>query len=423
MLDKKALRVVAGVGGNGSISFRRERAIAFGGPDGGDGGSGGSVIFYANSGVRTLTTLSRITKIAADNGQPGSGYNKTGKSGKSKKVPVPIGTQIWHFASDRKGALIADLSLEGQSALIAKGGEPGRGNIHFVTPTNQEPLLAEVGSEGDQLDVLLEVKLLADVAIIGPPNAGKSTLLSTVSAAKPVVAPFPFTTLEPVLGTVDHRGERMVLLEVPGLIEGAHRGRGLGLEFLRHVERASAVLQLVDGADENLIKGFTDIDAELSNYGAGLEQKPRIVAVTKLDLPEVEKRLQGQRFALENLVQGKVEAISAASNKGLVPLLDRMLVLIRNSFTVSAPNNIQITPNILTKPENHRPRIEKQDDIFLVSCKPAERIAGMVKVHNWKARMQFHAELGRLGVIRALENAGVSSGDSVRIGPLDLEWQ
>ena len=425
MLDKKVLHIAAGKGGNGAISFRRERAVANGGPNGGDGGDGGSVTFFADRGVRTLKELSRSQKVEAQDGSPGSGSNKTGKRGRSRQVPVPVGTQVWEWKEGKKGRLLGDLTVEGQRAVGAAGGGGGRGNTRFVSPTNQEPLLAEAGEPGAELDVLIEVKLLADVAVVGPPNAGKSTLLSVVSSAKPVVAAYPFTTLEPVLGTVDHRGDRMVLLEVPGLLEGAHTGKGLGLEFLRHVERARVVLQLVDGMEEDFVAAFRLIDEELRLYGEGLSEKPRVVAVTKMDIPGVRHKAAEQEAVLAAAAGGESEMISSAAHTGITKLLDRLLSIVQERVAVEEP--IPATEEAVLpaarRTRSARPTVAMDEETFVVSCPQAERIAEMVNITNWKARMQFHGELDRLGVIAVLDSAGADSGDMVRIGNLELEWQ
>jgi GTP-binding protein len=285
--------------------------------------------------------------------------------------------------------------------------------------------LAEGGELGEELDVLIEVKLLADVAVVGPPNAGKSTLLSVVSAAKPVVAAYPFTTLEPVLGTVDHRGDRMVLLEVPGLLEGAHTGKGLGLEFLRHVERARVVLQLVDGLDEDYVQAFGLIDEELRLYGEGLLEKPRVVAVTKMDIPELRPKAAAQEAALAAAAGSVPELISSATHTGITKLLDRLLLMVQAS--VAAEERVPVREVVITPSAQRqrplRPMVTMDEETFVVSCPPAERIAEMVNVNNWKARMQFHGELDRLGVIKVLDSVGIDSGDTVRIGSLELEWQ
>lgn len=425
MLDKKMLHILAGKGGNGSISFRKERAVASGGPNGGDGGDGGSVIFLADRGVRTLKELSRSQKVEAEDGNPGGGSNKTGKRGKSRQVRVPVGTQLWEWKDGEKVRLVGDLAVEGQRIVAAAGGGGGRGNSQFTSPTNQEPLLAEGGEKGEELDVLVEVKLLADVAVVGPPNAGKSTLLSVVSAAKPVVAAYPFTTLEPVLGTVEHRGDRMVLLEVPGLLEGAHTGKGLGLEFLRHVERARVVLQLVDGMEEDYVKAFELIDEELRLYGAGLSEKPRVVAVTKMDIPELRPKAAEQELALAAAAGSDPELISSATHTGITKLLDRLLLIVQESV---AADEVTAKPEPVIAPpaQRHRtlrPTVTMDEETFVVSCPQAELIAEMVNINNWKARMQFHGELDRLGVIKVLDSVGVDSGDTVRIGSLELEWQ
>ena len=321
--------------------------------------------------------------------------------------------------------MLADLVGDGASVAVARGGFGGRGNHRFVRPTNQEPLLAEAGEEGAAVDLLLEVKLLADVALVGAPNAGKSTLLSVVSQAKPKIADYPFTTLEPVLGVVERHRRGLVLLDVPGLVEGAHLGKGLGLEFLRHVERVQVLVQLLDGAQEDLTKEYGQVAGELDAYPGGLSEKPKLVVVTKMDLPEVAERYQEQRRRIGAAAGQEPMAISSATGEGVERLLDAVLALVpeaepEDAMAKAAPRE---KPPPVERPRRSSVEVTRRNDDFLVACREAELVAEVADLHNWKARMQFHRLLKRLGVLKALEQRGVEPGDTVRIGKAELEWE
>ena len=254
MIDRALIIVTGGNGGDGAVSGRREKFVAAGGPDGGDGGDGGSVFILCDGGLSTLSGFRYKLKFAATNGTTGSGRKKHGKDGVDVEIAVPEGTEVWDVGgTDRK---LFDLTRQGQRVLVARGGRGGRGNVHFTTSTNRFPVLAEQGEEGERIEIRLELKLLADVGIIGVPNVGKSSLIRAVSAARPKVAGYPFTTLEPVLGVVEHKMRSFVMVDIPGLIEGAHSGKGLGDEFLRHVERTRILLHMLDGTAEEPVEDY-----------------------------------------------------------------------------------------------------------------------------------------------------------------------
>ena len=282
--DRASVHVVAGKGGDGGLSFRREKFVPKGGPDGGDGGDGGDVVLQADPSLRDLSALQRRRLAKAGRGENGRGANKHGASGDDASLGVPVGTQV--RAAD--GALLADLAMPGARVVLARGGRGGRGNARFVSSTRQVPRFAEVGPPGDELDVELHLKLLADAALVGLPNAGKSSLLARISNARPKVAEYPFTTLQPVLGTVESSdGRQLVVADVPGLIEGASEGGGLGHEFLAHLERARTLMHVLD-VSKDLDEQWSTIDTELAAYGAGLDELPQIVVLNKIDLlPEL----------------------------------------------------------------------------------------------------------------------------------------
>jgi GTP-binding protein len=358
----------------------------------------------------------------AEDGKSGVGRDRTGRKGKRRSLNVPVGTVVWEVDEEGGKTQLADLTEPGMQVIGARGGEQGRGNHRFATATNQEPMLAEAGDAGEERRVLLEVKLLADVGIVGAPNAGKSTLLAAISRAKPKIADYPFTTIEPVLGVVDRRGRRLVVLDVPGLVEGAHEGKGLGLEFLRHVERVRTLVHLVDGTESDVASGYRRIAAELDAYPGGLSDKPRIVVLNKVDDPVVREAREEKTLALEAASGERVLVISGAGGIGLDALLDRMWELVpEEKGAVEVVAEVVAASEVPRRVREHV-SVERDKEVFVVTCRQAERFAPKVNFGNWRARLQFHAELERLGVIDALEKAGVESGDTVRIAGCELEW-
>jgi GTP-binding protein len=326
MIDRAEITVRSGDGGNGVVSFRHEKFVPFGGPDGGDGGDGGNIVIVADGAVDNLKAFRRKRYYKASRGRDGAGQKKHGKEGKDLVLPVPVGTVVSAPAGD---GLIADLSRTGQSVVVAKGGRGGKGNARFATPTNQAPQIAQPGEGGQELTLTLELKLIADVGLIGYPNAGKSTLLAAVSAARPKIASYPFTTREPVLGVVEVGTKSLVLAEIPGLIKDAHLGRGLGHDFLRHVERTRLLIHLVDGSAESPADDMAQVNTELSLFNPALGKKPQLVAVNKVDLPRVEARRAeiAESFAAVGI---SVFFVSAASGQGLPGLMSETMKLLQS---------------------------------------------------------------------------------------------
>jgi GTP-binding protein len=331
-VDEVRIRVKAGDGGDGAIAWRREKFIPRGGPAGGDGGNGGDVVLEVDPQMATLLDYRYVREHRARSGQHGMGSDCNGADGAPLVLKVPPGTEVKDAAT---GELLADLSGPGQRMVVAKGGRGGLGNMNFATSTNQAPRHAEPGTPGEEREVLLELKLLADVGIVGFPNAGKSTLISRISRARPRVADYPFTTLSPNLGVVSWRGERsFVVADIPGLIEGAHAGAGLGHQFLRHVERCRVLVHLVDGAAPGEGRSpradLDAIDAELRLYSPALAEKPQVVAVNKIDVPEARAAAAALRRALARRKVGarEVVAISAVSGEGIPELLDRVAAVL-----------------------------------------------------------------------------------------------
>ncbi|PID37004.1 MAG: GTPase ObgE [Rhodobacterales bacterium] len=316
-LDLAKVYIRSGSGGGGCISFRREKFIEYGGPDGGDGGRGGDVVAEAVEGLNTLIDFRYQQHFFARNGEPGKGSQRTGRSGEEITLRLPVGTEI---LDEDQETVIADLTEVGQRILLAKGGNGGFGNLHFKSPTNQAPRRANPGQEGVERTIWLRLKLIADVGLLGLPNAGKSTFLAATSNARPKIADYPFTTLVPNLGVVGVDNAEFVVADIPGLIEGASEGRGLGDQFLGHVERCSVLLHLVDGFGEDVVADYRTIVHELENYGGVLADKPRVTVLNKVDSMPEEDRAERRR-ALEEASGGKVYEMSGVSGEGTVEVL------------------------------------------------------------------------------------------------------
>jgi len=321
-LDQAKIFVRSGAGGPGAVSFRREKFIEFGGPDGGNGGSGGNIVFEAVPGLNTLIDFRYTQHFRAPRGKGGAGSNRTGAGGDDLIIKVPVGTQI--LADDEERSLLADLTEVGQRVILLKGGLGGRGNASYKTSTNRAPRQHQTGEEGEEAWVWLRLKLLADVGLLGLPNAGKSTFLNSVSNAGAKVGDYPFTTLRPQLGVVRHKGREFVLADIPGLIEGAAEGAGIGDRFLGHVERTRLLLHLVDGSGEQPVEAWRVVRGELDSYGEGLTDKPELIALTKADLLDDKKRSKVVK-ALEKESAARVFPISAPLEEGLEPLLDAII--------------------------------------------------------------------------------------------------
>ena len=321
-LDQAKIFVRSGGGGPGAVSFRREKFIEYGGPDGGDGGKGGDIVFEAVPGLNTLIDFRYTQHFRAPRGKGGAGSNRTGAGGNDLVVKVPVGTQI--LADDDERSLLADLTHAGQRITFLKGGMGGRGNASYKTSTNRAPRQHQTGEAGEEMWVWLRLKLLADVGLVGLPNAGKSTFLNSVSNASAKVGDYPFTTLRPQLGVVRHKGREFVLADIPGLIEGAAEGAGVGDRFLGHVERTRLLLHLIDGSAQDPVDAWRIVRGELDSYGAGLADKPEVIALTKADLLDDKKRIKIVK-ALEKESRARVFPISAPLEEGVEPLLDTMI--------------------------------------------------------------------------------------------------
>jgi len=418
--DTARIHVKAGDGGNGCVSFRREAHVPFGGPDGGDGGKGGSLYLVVNPRASTLTYFQRHRKFAAASGKPGRGKNQTGASADDVEVEVPPGTLV---RDSDTGAVYGDLIDADQRLLVARGGAGGKGNARFATPTNQAPRIATNGEPGEAHALDLELKLIADVGLVGKPNAGKSTFLAATTAARPKIADYPFTTLTPNLGVVDLGGaEGFVLADIPGLIEGASQGVGLGHDFLRHIERTRVLIHLVDGASLDPMSDYRVINSELDAFGHGLADKPQIVCLNKSDLPDA----QAAWPTFERVLKAEgveAHAISTATQRGTRDILYRALQILRElpaPIIEPAPAEIPVIRPAAADFRIHR----GPDGTWRIDGAAVEVAAVRSRFDSEEALMRFHRTLEKMGVIDALRDAGVKEGDTVWIGPdYELEWR
>jgi GTP-binding protein len=419
-IDEADIEVKAGDGGNGVVSFRRERHVPRGGPDGGDGGKGGDVAAVADPHLLTLVDFTYRRRYRADSGGHGAGNHRQGKKGGDLEIRFPLGTVIRDADS---GEVAADLVAPEQRVVLARGGRGGKGNARFATSTRQTPRFAEKGDPGEARRLHLELKLLADVGVIGLPNVGKSSLIARASAARPKIADYPFTTLIPNLGVVRiEEGKSFVLADLPGLVEGAHRGAGRGHDFLRHVERTRALIHVLDVAqsERDPRADFDTINRELALYDAEVARRPQLVALNKIDLRPPEERLQH----VEETLQGRgyrTFRISALTGEGVFPLLAQAADLVA---ALPPAVSAEGAPREPEKGKEKAPlRVERTgEESFRVSGTDAERAVQRTDLDNPEAVRYLHRRLERMGVIRKLRELGAKDGDRVLIGEFDLEY-
>ena len=428
-VDEATIEVKGGDGGNGIVAFRREKYMPMGGPSGGDGGKGGDVVIIADPHRKTLIELSRQRHHKGERGRHGEGSRRKGREGKSVVIPVPIGTQIFDKESRE---MLADLKTPHQKYVVARGGMGGRGNPHFSSAARHAPKFAEMGAKGEEKTVLLSLKLLADVALIGLPNAGKSTLVSAISAAKPKIADYPFTTLTPNLGVVKLDAAHIfVAADIPGLIRGAHKGAGLGHQFLKHIERAPVFIHLVDPFLPHAFRNFLAINRELKMWRRELIERPQLVAITKADLiaDDETRALVGELKARFEARGCEVFEISAATQTGLEPMLWRAMHYVEIERERAA-NEQQEEAVVLTTANVDAPleiveiaRFADGQSEWEISGGPFQRLLGRFDMDNSEARLYVHRILQRSGVLVQMQNAGVKYGDLVHLGELAFEFQ
>ena len=415
--DEAIITIRSGDGGNGVVHFRREKYIPRGGPDGGDGGRGGDVILVVDTNLNTLQPFARKREFQAEAGKHGAGQKMRGHSAPNLTVPVPPGTIVRDAAS---GGLLGDLIWAGQTLVVAKGGSGGRGNTHFANSRVQAPRIAEKGVPGEEKRLKLELKLIADVGLVGVPNAGKSTYLAAVTSAQPKIAPYPFTTLVPNLGVaVVDDDTTLVLADIPGLIEGAHQGVGLGFEFLRHIQRTRVLIHVLDGAAADPLADFSQINTELALFDENLSTRPQIVAFNKIDLPEAQERWPALKVELERRGY-EIFAMSALTRTGTREVLYRAAQRVAE---VPVPDPVEEMP--VYKPESDMAAFaitREPDGAYRVQGARIERAARMTYWEHDEAVQRFQKILEFLGIRKALAAAGIHEGDTVHIGEFELEW-
>jgi GTP-binding protein len=418
-IDEAEILVKSGKGGDGMVHFHREKYVPRGGPDGGDGGRGGDVVLHVVKTLNTLAAFRHTTRYAAEDGKGGGTNNKFGKSADELVVPVPPGTVVYDALS---GELIGDLTVAEQRLVVCKGGRGGRGNPHFKNSINQSPRTAENGEPGEEKRLRLELKLIADIGIVGVPNAGKSTLLSVLTNAKPKIAAYPFTTLEPNLGVAEvDRETSVVLADIPGLVEGASQGVGLGFEFLRHVQRTRVLIHLLDGLSEDPLDDYAQINAELSLFDPDLGKKFQVVALNKIDQPEVAARFKELKTKFK---KQKVDLlpVSALARTGV-----RELLLKAAQKLAEVPPLEESAPSMPVYRPEEDPRaytISREDDgSWRLHGVSIERAAAMTPWDQPGSVRRFQKLMERLGVDDALRKLGAREGDTITIGEYELEWQ
>ena len=419
--DYTKIIIKAGDGGNGATTFRREKYVAAGGPDGGDGGNGGSIYFQVDKDKNTLIDFRYNKKFNAKNGENGSGNHCNGKYGEDLYIKVPRGTVV---KDAETGKVVVDLSEPNQTELILKGGRGGRGNSHFATSTRQAPRFSEDGEKGEEKEIILELKLLADVGLLGFPNVGKSTFLATVTEAKPKIANYHFTTLEPNLGVVKTKnGDGFVIADIPGIIEGASEGVGLGIQFLRHVERTRLLLHFLDVSGQegrNPVEDFYAINKELKKYSEKLSKRKQIIVANKIDVVQDEELLK----EVEELAKKEgleLYKISAATKQGVQELIDYVSEVIK---TLPKEELIEIEDKIVYTLEDDKQQweIKVQDGIFIVTGKAVERLMGRVNIEDNESMYYLQKSLKNMGIDAKLKEMGVCEGDTVIIADWELEW-
>ena len=418
MIDNVRIWVKAGDGGEGVVHFLRAKYVARGGPDGGNGSKGGDIYLVGNSDINTLQSFTYRQNFSALGGGKGGSNLKKGAAGKDLFIKVPLGTTVYRVMQGDELQFVADISEVGQQVLVAEGGRGGCGNAHYKTSTRQAPHMAQLGEQGEEYILSLQLQLIADVGIVGQPNAGKSTLLATASAAKPRIADYPFTTTEPVLGVVDVDERNFVLAEIPGLIEGAHEGRGLGYEFLRHVERTRVLIHLLDGTSEKPLEDFNTVRRELILYDSSLMGKPFVVVVNKIDLPEVAKRRR--ELKKELLACGTSPLfISADKGEGITDLMRKLVVMVEEQ---KSRQTVEADVRVIYRPKSPYDRIVvmRDEDGFIISGPGVARLK--IQADSPEGPTLLKEQLNKLGTIKILHKAGIKTGDRVRVGNISMEW-
>lgn len=424
--DTAEVMIVAGKGGRGAVSFRHEKYVDKGGPDGGDGGKGGDVVFVADNNINTLASFRFKPELRAGDGEAGGKRRKHGADGADKLVKVPVGTAVY-----RDGHLVAELTTGDQRRVVAFGGAGGFGNAHFKSSTRQTPRVAEVGEKGDSFPAKLELKLVADVGLVGFPNAGKSTFLSVVSNARPEIANYAFTTLTPNLGVADIDGQSLLIADIPGIIEGASRGKGLGLEFLRHIERTSVILHMIDVVTEDVAESYQVIRRELVQHSAALVTKPEVIALTKIDtVPE--STVKQQLEHLRRVTKSPIYPISAPAHLGILELLRRLAEMVEQQKAKQAPiDKADVSSRVEIKLDSRQQAtswwVSRRDDgSYLVTGEKIERFAERTDFASEFSINRLRDILAKLNIVAELVKQGATGESVIEIAghrfPLQEQW-
>ena len=427
--DEAKVKLKAGDGGNGAVSFFRTKGITHGGPDGGDGGNGGDIYLEASESEHMLSDYIHQKIFEAKNGEMGGKQRCHGKGGQDLVLKVPVGTVVFKVIPSRdkaclvptnKEVFLFDLNKPGQKVMIARGGKGGFGNAHFTTSTRQSPKFAELGSPGEELDIRLELQLVADIGLVGYPNSGKSTLLSRVTSARPKIADYPFTTLIPNLGVIEKGKTRLVIADIPGLIEGASQGKGLGLEFLRHIKRTRIIIHIIDGLENDWVKRYKEIRKELEDFDKTILDKKELIVVNKIDAIDKEK-LKVESSKVKKLLKlKKLYLISAVTGEGVKELFNDVFETVSK---LPIPK-IEETEKVFTF-EDIDPRffeIKKIKSGFRIYCKKIDEIADRTNFDNWEAVERLKDVMKKLGIAKAMEKEGLVGGSLVWVGERPIEW-
>jgi len=420
-IDTAKIYIKAGDGGNGAVSFHRERHLPDGGPDGGDGGNGGNVIFIVSNNMMTLMDYRYKERMIAQNGQNGKGANMTGKTGEELYLEVPPGTLV---KDAETGQVLVDLTAPNQKAVLAHGGRGGKGNSRFSTSTRRAPKFAQMGEKGEERFVILELKSIADVGLVGFPNVGKSTILSVLTSAQPKIANYPFTTLSPNLGVVQWREHSFVLADIPGLIEGAHEGAGLGHDFLRHIERTRMLVHVVDASGiegRDPLQDYHRINFELASFSEKLAKLPQIVAANKSDLPGSLENIEQLKAALEPLGV-MIVTVSAATNSGFDELLDKIMAILESLPVAQETVEIQMELSIPIIYNANAFEVKKEGRRYMVSGPAVDKLMRSVNLDDRESLGFFQKMCKQKGIISELKRKGIIEGDTVRIGGVEFEY-
>jgi GTP-binding protein len=420
-IDTAKIHIKAGDGGNGVVSFHRERHVPDGGPDGGDGGNGGNVIFIVNSNMMTLMDYRYKARLHAQNGQNGRGANMTGKTGEDLCLEVPPGTLI---KDAETGEVLVDLTVHNQKAVLANGGRGGKGNARFSTSTRRAPKFAQMGEKGEERSLILELKSIADVGLVGFPNVGKSTMLSVLTSAHPKIADYPFTTLSPNLGVVKWHERSFVLADIPGLIEGAHEGAGLGHDFLRHIERTRMLVHVVDASGiegRDPVQDYHKINFELNSFSKKLSKLPQVVAANKSDLPGSYDNFERLKAELEP--EGvAVVVVSAATNNGFDELLNKIFAILDQMPVAEETSDTPMELNVSIKYSLNTFEVKREGHMYIVSGPAVDKLMRSVNLDDRESLGFFQKMCKQRGIIDELKRKGIVQGDTVRIGGVEFEY-